>query len=179
MAERPSRIDRLPDVWMVASSVDFLRLLKLFEVSHRVIGARLAVPKTNVSMWLHGRQEVPRRHVAALRAWAEQLLAEHRRVMDKALAEAPTPAAEGRVLRDYADPIVAWAHQVHLAAGTFETKIRGYVAQLEALVAQATLSPQDEEDIEIIAGHVSRLVAVRRAAREAATQEQDDDAQDE
>jgi len=178
MAERPSRVDRLPDVWLLASGVDFLRLLKLFEVSHRIIGARLGVPKTNVSMWLHGRQGVPRHHVAALRVWAEQLLTEHRRVMDKALDEAPTAAARGQVLRDYADPIVAWAHQVHLAAGTFETKLRGYVAQLGALVAQATLSPQDEEDIEVIAGHLGRLVAVRRAAREAASQEQDDDAQE-
>lgn len=180
---RPSRVERLPEVWLLASPFALLDLLRILGVKQRVIAERVGVPSPNISMWYGKHQPVPRRHATVLRVWAQRLLREKEMEWGKALEESPTADDHDRLLRLYYDPISQWINRVHLEAGTYDQKIRTYIMQLEVITLRDTLRPEDEEDIRTLAQHLTMMVDMKRATREAeaaedGAQEQGDVAQE-
>jgi hypothetical protein len=182
---RPIAVDHLQDFWLLANALALVRLLKLLRVRQNVIAEWLGVPKSNVSMWLHGQQSCPGRYTPVLRMRAQRLLREKEREWRKELDEAPTPAAQAALRGRLYAPIFDWISQVHLAAGSYDEKIRIYAAHMDAIASQPKLSAWDDDELERLALATVGMVMEKRRAREAqraetaGAQEQDDDAQDE
>jgi hypothetical protein len=180
----PPSVDHLQDFWLLASSLQLVHLLKLLRVRQNVIATWLGIPASNVSMWLHGQQSCPNHYAPTLRVRAQRLLREKEREWKKEMEEAPAAARAALRGRLYT-PIMAWIAQVHLAAGSYDEKLRIYAAQMDAIASKPTLSAWDDDEMERLAlATVGMVMEKRRAqaaqrAETAGAQEQDDDAQDE
>ena len=160
------------DVWQLATPLQLLRLLKLFNVEGRTIAEQLGVHPPAISMWLHGKRPIPDRYRPALVAWAQQARGQAHEQLAIDLKAQPTDALREAMLEAFFAPLRQWSLEVLYEGGTFARSIQRECQWIGTYATKEELTEADYEGIETLCHTIlSKVQTVRALQQEQAVGE--------
>ena len=154
------------DVWQLATPLQLLRLLKLFNVEGRTIAEQLGVHPPVVSMWLHGKRSIPERYRPRLLTWAQQAQRQAQAQVEINLKAQPNEELRLALLDTFFAPLQQWRLEVLYEEGVYARSIRRECQWLGTYATKEELTEADYEGIENLCQTILNKVQIVRALQE-------------